>query len=207
MVFLKKITTVLLLVIIGVASIFAQNTQEVINAFQESYELEAEGEYKKAADVMKKVYSNDSYEINIRLGWLEYNAGLFGESSAHYQRALDLKPYSEEAKFGLIYPKAAQGKWTEVINLYNKILKISPNNTTASYRLGLIYYGKKEYQKALKLFEKVVNLYPFDYDALLMYAWTNYMLGKTKEAKILFNKVLMLSPDDVSAKEGLDLIK
>ena len=166
-----------------------------------------QGEYKKAADIIKTVYSNDSYEINLRLGWLEYNAGLFNESAAHYQRALNLKPYSEEAKFGLIYPKAAQGKWTEVINLYNKILKISPNNTTANYRLGLIYYGKKDYQKALKLFEKVVNLYPFNYDGLLMYAWTNFMLGKTKEAKILFNKVLMLSPDDESAKEGLNLIK
>jgi hypothetical protein len=40
-----------------------------------------------------------------------------------------------------------------------------------------------------------------------MFAWTNYMLGKTREAKILFNKVLLISPNDISATEGLGLIK
>lgn len=208
MIFLKKtISIILVLSVIGVLNIFAQDTQKIIDTFSESYTREKYGEYKKAADIMKKVYSDDSYEINMRLGWLEYNAGLFNESAVHYQKALNLKPYSEEAKFGLIYPKAAQGKWTEVINLYDKILKISPNNTTANYRLGLIYYGKKDYPKALKLFKKVVNLYPFDYDGLLMCAWTSQKLGKIKEAKILFNKVLMLSPEDASAKEGLKLMK
>ncbi len=207
MVFLKKTITISLIVMTIATSVFSQSTESIIKAFETSYTQEKKGEFKQAADELKKVYYNKSYSINLRLGWLEYNAGLFEESAAHYQKSLNLKPYSEEAKFGLIYPKAAQGKWTEVINLYNKILKLSPNNTTANYRLGLVYYGKKDYLKALKFFAKVVNLYPFGYDALLMYAWTNYMLGKTKEAKILFNKVLMLSPNNKSASEGLGLIK
>ncbi|MCF6365584.1 MAG: tetratricopeptide repeat protein [Bacteroidales bacterium] len=185
----------------------AQNSTEVINAFKNSYSLEKNGEYKKAVNELKKVYSNDSYEINLRIGWLSYNAGLFDESAAHYQKAVNLKPYSEEAKFGLIYPKAAQGKWSEVINLYNKILEINPKNTIANYRLGLIYFGSKSYSKSAKYFENVLNLYPFDYDALIMLAWTDYYLGKTKEAKILFTKVLMNTPDDKSAKEGLKLIE
>jgi len=208
MVFLdKKALIISVLALFWGLQTFSQNTKNVIQAFETSYTLEKSGDYKKAADVMKKVYSDTSYEINLRLGWLEYNAGLFDESAAHYQKALLLQASSEEAKFGLIYPKAAQGKWTEVINLYKKILEISPNNTTANYRLGLVYYGKKDYSKAQKLFAKVVNLYPFDYDALLMYAWTNYFLGKTREAKILFNKCLMLSPNNESALEGLSLIQ
>ncbi len=207
MVFLKKTLAILFILVTTASGIFSQNTENVIKAFETSYVLEKKGEFKQAADELKKVYFDKSYPINLRLGWLEYNAGLFDESAAHYQKALNLNTYSEEAKFGLIYPKAAQGKWAEVINLYNKILSVSPNNTTANYRLGLVYYGKKDYQKALKLFEKVVNLYPFGYNGLLMYAWTNYMLGKTKKAKILFNKVLMLSPNDESATEGLGLIK
>ncbi|MDF1546240.1 MAG: tetratricopeptide repeat protein [Bacteroidales bacterium] len=185
--------------------IFAQS--DVINAFKQSYTYEKNGEYKKAVEELKKVYDANSYEINLRLGWLNYQAGVFTESVAHYQKALNLMPYSEEAKFGLILPKAATGKWDEVIELYKKILANSPNNTVASYRLGLIYYGKKQYDKALGLFEKVVNLYPFDYDGLIMLAWTNLQMGKSREAKVLFNKALMYSPDDKSATEGLKLIK
>lgn len=200
----KKLLLLILVISLSQMTI-AQNA--VIDAFKKSYTYEKDGEFKKAVEELKKVYDADSYEINLRLGWLNYQAGVFTESVAHYQKALNLMPYSEEAKFGLILPKAAIGKWDEVIELYKKILANSPNNTIANYRLGLIYYGKKEYDKAFKNFEKVVNLYPFDYDGLIMLAWTNLQLGKLREAKVLFNKVLMYSPGDKSATEGLKSIK
>ncbi len=205
--FLKKIRLIVLTIVIVSLSISITAQTAVINAFKKSYELEKKGEYKKAVTELKNVYDAQSYEINLRLGWLNYQAGVFTESVAHYQKAINLMPYSEEAKFGLIYPKAAIGKWDEVIGLYKKILDNNPNQTTANYRLGLIYYGKKDYPKSYKYFKKVVDLYPFDYDGLLMFAWTNFQQGKMREAKVLFNKVLMYSPDDKSALEGLGLIK
>ncbi len=202
-----KKTVLILVSFLFVLSINAQNYAKLQAAFKISYALEKKGDYKKAADVLKNVYSDDSYELNLRLGWLNYNAGLFAESQAQYQKALNLHPYSEEARFGLVLPAAATGKWNLVIKTYNDILKNSAGNTKAIYRLGLIYYGRKEYQKAYSFFEKVVNLYPFGYDGLLMLAWTDFQLGKSREAKILFNKVLMLSPADKSATDGLKLIK
>lgn len=205
--FLKKLRLFTLTIIILIFSVSIGAQTAVINAFKKSYALEKKGEFKKAAAEIKTVYDAQSYEINLRLGWLNYQAGLFAESVAHYQKAVDLMPYSEEAKFGLIYPKAAIGKWNEVVNLYKKILENNSNNTTANYRLGLIYYGQKNYAKAYKHFKKVVNLYPFGYDGLLMLAWTNFQQGKMREAKVLFNKVLMYSPMDKSALEGLSLIK
>ena len=204
--FLKKIALTISFLALALF-LNAQDYTKQQKAFAESYKLEKTGKYANAIKQLKAVYSESSYELNIRLGWLNYNQGNFTESQAHYSRALKLMPYSEEAKFGLILPKAAVGKWTDVINLYNSILKNSPNNTVANYRLALIYYSRKSYSKALGYFKKVVDLYPFDYDGLLMYAWANFQTGKTREAKILFNKVLMLSPNDASAKEGLGLIK
>jgi len=201
-----KLTTILTISFFLTINVFAQNTN-IIDAFKTSYKLEKEGNYKNAADELKKVYSDDSYEINLRIGWLLYNAGLFDQSSAHYQKAINLKPYSEEAKFGLTYPKIAQGKWTEVKNIYDKIIEINPKSTVANYKLGLIFYGKKNYVQAQKYFKIVLSLYPFDHDALLMSAWTYYFMGKTNDAKVLFNKVLMNSPDDTSAAEGIELIK
>ncbi len=184
--------------------LFAQ--ENLIKAFQESYTLENKAEYSKAINTLKDVYREDSYELNLRLGWLSYEAGKFTESISFYNKAISLMPYAEEPKFGLIYPKAALGKWDDIIKLYKEILKISPNNTTANYRLGLIYYERKDYQNAFPYMEKVVNLYPFGYDGLLMFAWTNLQLGKVRKAKVLFQKVLLLSPEDASATDGLKRI-
>lgn len=187
-------------------SVFSQNGK-LSEAFSQSYQYESKADYTKAISSIKSLYDEKSYEINLRLGWLHYEAGLFTEAQAYYQKAIDLMPYSIEAKLGYVYPASALGNWEQVITQYKKILETDPQNSTANYRLGLIYYGKKDYQAAYKHFEKVVNLYPFGYDALIMFAWTNYFLGKTKEAKVLFNKVLLVSPADASATEGLGLIK
>ncbi len=96
---------------------FAQVNQATLEtAFSKSYAAEKNGDFSAAIDELKKVLDESSYEINLRLGWLKYNAGLFDESVIFYSAAQKLKPYSEEARFGLILPKAAQGKWNEVLN-------------------------------------------------------------------------------------------
>lgn len=183
------------------------NQKSLEDAFSKSYAHEKAGDFKAAADDLKKVLDASSYEINLRLGWLNYNAGLFDESIVFYSTAQKLMPYSEEARFGLILPKAALGRWNEVVDLYNKILEVSPQNTVALYRLGLVYYGRKDYSKAFPLFKKVVDLYPFGYDGLLMLGWTSYFLGNYNQAKVLFNKVNLYNPGDASANDGLKLIK
>ncbi|MFH2140864.1 MAG: tetratricopeptide repeat protein [Bacteroidota bacterium] len=203
---LKKQFGIILLILIAQIAV-AQTTTEIQSAFTLSYTYESGGEYGKAIDEIKKVYSEDNYEINIRLGWLNYEAGHFTVSISYYQKAISLKPYSIEAKFGIVYPAAAAGNWDQVILHYNEILKIEPKNSVVNYRLGVIYYERKDYKKSFEYLENVVNLYPFDYDGLIMFAWCNYQLGNTREAKVLFNKVLLLSPNDSSAKEGLGLLK
>ncbi len=186
---------------------FAQNYKEIQDAFAASHLSESKAEYPKAIEVLKKVYDEKSYEINLRLGWLTYMSGLFTESTAYYQKAIKLMPLSIEAKLGYVNPAAALGNWEQVKTQYVEILKIDPKNYTANYRIGLILYGKKNYMAAVKYYETLANLYPFDYDTMIMYAWCDYFLQKTREAKVLFNKVLMNKPNDASALEGLSLIK
>lgn len=185
----------------------AQNDKAVQDAFSSSYSYEYTADYTKAIDVLKKVYTDKSYELNLRLGWLTYMSGAFTESQNYYLKAINLMPLSIEAKLGYVYPAATLGNWEQVISQYKDILKIDAKNSTANYRLGLIYYTREDYQTAYKYFEQVVNLYPFDYNSTLYYAWTNLKLGKSREAKVLFNKVLMMQPNDASALEGLSLIK
>jgi tetratricopeptide (TPR) repeat protein len=200
----------IVLVIVALCATFMVNGQyndQVLKAFESSYISEKENDLSKAVSVLRMNYLEDSYEFNLRLGWLSYLLKQFDESNAYYRKALNLLPYSEEAKFGLILPLAAKGEWNEVIKVYNQILENNPGNSVALYRLGLIYYDRKEWPQAFKCFQKVVDLYPFGYDGILMLAWTNLQQGKTREAKILFNKVILWSPGDKSANEGLKLLK
>ncbi len=202
--FLNRI--ILVMVLCVTTSAFSQSEQDMINAFSSSYELEAKGDYSEAIGVLKGVFVEDSYEVNLRLGWLTYMAGLFSESTPYYQHCIELKPLSVEARLGLINPNAAMGNWTLVENTYHEILEIDPENSTALYRLGSINYGKEDYKTASKYFERLLNHYPFDYDSMLMSAWTYYRMNNMRKAKVLFNKVLLHSPGDESAIEGLGLI-
>ncbi len=187
--------------------LFSQNFAVLQEAFAKSYVLEAGKKYTEAAAVIRKVYREDSYESNIRLGWLLYEAGQYTESAGFYLRAVKQKPYAIEAKFGYVHPLGALGNWDQVIRQYNDILAITPQNNFANYYLGKIYYVRKDYLKSLKYVEKVVNLYPFDYDGLILYAWIHLRMGKMREAQVLFHKALMNRPKDPSALEGLSLIK
>ena len=106
-----------LLAIVGLA-IISMNAltqsaayEEVVKGFQNSYLNEATGNLQAAVQDLKSIYDEDSYEINLRLGWLTYSAGLFTESQSYYNRAVDLKPFAIEPRFGLIYPTAAMGNW------------------------------------------------------------------------------------------------
>jgi tetratricopeptide (TPR) repeat protein len=180
---------------------------DVRSAFKESYRLEAKGRIGSAIDVIKKIYNKNSYEINLRLGYLSNLKGQYSESIYYYSTAISILPLSVEARLGLANPVAAIEDWTTLENNYNDILKIDPNNSQVNYKLGMMFYYRADYNGAFKYIEKTVNLYPFDYYSVLMLAWTNFNLGKAREAEVLFNKVLLISPDDASALEGLGLLR
>jgi tetratricopeptide (TPR) repeat protein len=200
--------TLLLLVFSCMACITnGQDSKTIIMAFGESYAFEADASYKDAIGSLKAVYDPASYHINLRLGWLHYISGDFTGSAAYYQRAIELKPYAIEARFGLTYPASSLGNYAMVKEQYIKILEVDPLNTVANYYFGLMHYETGDFEMAAILFGKVVNLYPYDEASLLMYAWSKFRLGKLREAEVLFNTVLMIDPENESAAEGLDLIK
>lgn len=203
----RKLIFLILFTISGITYTSAQDRTALPKSFSESYTFESKGEYLKAIESIRKVYSADSYEMNIRLGWLYFEAKNYKESLVYYNRAIQLLPLSIEAKLGYAYPAYALGQKDAVIAKYKEILAKDPNNFYGNYRLGALYFENKDYTNARKHFEKLLNFYPFDYDILIMSAWTNYYLNKPREARVLFNKALLNRPGDKSATEGLSLIK
>lgn len=195
------------LILFSHLGLMAQDYSGWQSVFEKSYELEKKHQYKESLDVLKEHYTADSYDFNIRYGWLYYNLGDYPKSKEYYKIAMKLLPYSHEAKLGYVLPLAGMGEWDEVISVYNSMIEMDPNIPLINYRLGAIYYERKDFQKAYDYLEEVINLYPNDYDSNLLFAWTNLQMGKLKEAKVLFNKVLLIKPDSGSAMEGLKLIQ
>ena len=185
-------------------ALMSQN-DPLVQAFSKSYQLEKNKDYSSSISAMKTVYDSTSYEINLRLGWLNYMAGFNQNAVSYYQHAVNRKPYSEEARMGYNYPAYALGQNTQVKEQYLKILELDPNNTQVCYNLGLIYYYENDFKNALPKFNRIIELYPFDYDGLSMAAWTHYKMGHMKEAAALFDRVLLYSPNDKTAKEGLSM--
>ena len=185
----------------------AQSISELQNAFSSSYAQEESKEYNAAIKNLLDYYDASSYEINVRLGWLNYYADDYPNSLKYYKVAMELMPYSIEAKFGYILPLAAQGNWNEVIGVYQEVLKTDPQNSYANYKLGSIFYERADYETAKSHTEKVVNMYPFDYEAVVLLAWINLKMEDYRKAKILFNKSLLILPGNKSAIEGLKLIQ
>jgi len=177
------------------------------SAFAKSYEYEKSSNYSAAINEVKSVYESADYFCNIRLGWLYYLNKNYHESIGYYNKAITLKPYAIEARFGCVKPLSAIESWDKVKEQYLQILKIDTQNTTANYWLGVIYYNRKDYVNANKLFEKVVNMYPLDYDSVIMLAWTKLNLGKPADARVLFNHALTIRPTDSSALNGLKMLK
>jgi len=198
------ILSMLILTTFSISAIAQQNLSET---FQSSYDSESAGNLNTAIESLTAVYMSDSYELNLRLGWLYYQKGEMDQSMVYYRLAVKLKPYAIEPKLGLVYPYSAMAMWDDVIDLYKKILETDPQNSLVNYRLGLIYYNRGQYENADSYIEKTVNLYPFDYDSLLLFAWNKLMMQRTREAKVLFEKVLLANPGDESALNGLSLIQ
>ena len=202
---LRKNTITVLLVLISFSA-FSQSMETLQSVFAKSYEAENAKNYANAISQLKAGYDPGNYVINIRLGWLNYLAKQYTESIGYYEKAIALKPYAIEARWGCVKPLSALEDWERVKKQYVEILTIDPQNTVANYWLGVIIYNRKDYIGAAKLFEKIVSLFPLDYDSVIMLAWSKLYSSKPSEAKVLFHQALIIRPNDSSALSGLKQI-
>lgn len=181
---------------------FAQTPEEIRMAFSKSYESEKSKNYAGAIAELKKIYNANSYEMNLRLGWLYYMNAEHATAQSYYEKCIALKPASIEAMLGYANPTAALEKWDDVLNMYQKILKIDPAHSVTNYRVALIYYYRKDFTKAEQYNKVVLDHYPFDYSSLLLMAGIKIGMGKIVEAKEYYRKVLLYSPSDATATQA-----
>jgi len=203
---LKRLLFIFLLAT-SVSLASAQSNAVLQKAFHNSYTDEAGKNYSAAITDISPYYTEASYEINIRLGWLYYLNKNYSVSEQYYHKAVNLRPGSIEAKFGYVQPLALLQNWDNVLEQYLAIIKLAPQNTQANYWAGVIYYNRKQYPAAIKCFKIVVDLYPFDYDGNHMLGWALLMSGNKTAAKPCFETALVIKPGDESSTDGLNRCK
>src|SRR3954468_5705528 len=98
--FLRMVILMMAVITFGSVRSFAQTQEQLQSAFKASYANEWKGNYAGALSELKKVYKADSYEANLRMGWLNYNLKDYTAAMQYYQKAIDLKKYSVEARLG-----------------------------------------------------------------------------------------------------------
>jgi hypothetical protein len=69
MVFLKKITTAVFVLMLASYVGCAQTDDDMQKAFKASYASEYKGDYNGAISALQSGYKADSYECNVRMGW------------------------------------------------------------------------------------------------------------------------------------------
>lgn len=200
---MRKLFLSLCLSTVTLGAVAQSIDSKTIFAFENSYKAENNKHYDQAIQDLKGVYQEQSYEINLRLGWLYYSKKDYAQSVKYYQAAIKNQPSSIEAMLGLVNPEAAMENWNSVLETYKKILTIDPNNSTANYRIALMYFYRKDFASAQTHLNKVLNLYPFDYSSMLLMAQTKIAAGKLTEGKQWYEKVLLYNPGDTAIKTVL----
>src|ERR1035437_3077226 len=112
---LKK--SISLIIILTAFSAKAQD-KTLMNAFSQSYDYEAIKKYDAAITSLNAVYSASSYEINIRMGWLNYESGKYKESVTYYQKSIALMPAATEPLWAIINPMTKLENWNEIEQTY-----------------------------------------------------------------------------------------
>lgn len=202
-VLIKSILSILF--VVTASSSFSQRTfNEKLTAFSSSYEKEYTYDYDNAILSLEKAYVENSYEMNLRLGWLYYLKTDYTKSISFYKKALAQNPNSIELKLMIVNPLSYLGNWDDIVAIYESILKNDDKNYTVNYRLALIWYNRKKSSQALTYIKKIQPLYPFDYELNLLSGKINIALGNITDAKISLQQAILYNP---TATEPVELIK
>ncbi|MFN0189935.1 MAG: tetratricopeptide repeat protein [Bacteroidia bacterium] len=196
---MKKIMMILIL---QTAVLIGQAQTDSVAVFSKSYTAEGNKDYAKAIELLNGIYNQNSYPVNLRMGWLWYLKGDYAKSQVYYKTAIAIEPKSIEARLGYAFPTSVLENWAEVINIYNEILSIDPENSFVNYKQAYIsYYIMKDYKKALTFVNKVTRLFPFDFDANYLTAQIQLSMGNIKEAKSAIQYALQYNPQSKEAQK------
>jgi tetratricopeptide (TPR) repeat protein/TolB-like protein len=96
--------------------------------------------------------------VHMSLGKIYYGEkGLYYESVNAYKKAIELDPYTVEARMGLGEVFEEKGLYKEAIEEYRRVVELDAKHTGAMYNLALVY-EKVDPREAITQWEKYIAL-------------------------------------------------
>jgi tetratricopeptide (TPR) repeat protein len=170
--------------------------------------------YKDAGDTARAILNfreafdkdPESYHACIMLAQLHF--GLKDKLAVtYYNNALNLKPKSVEAYYGLAMFYQETGELNRALENYATILSIDANYKNAHYNIGYIHFQYlKNYNEALKHFDNAVKCDASYYQAVYMRGLCYETLGDIQRAKGEYTRALQINPGYQMALDGINRV-
>ncbi len=192
---MRWISCLALLACANAAPAAAQNQ----NVFSNSYTLEYELKYDRAAEVIKGLAESGHEFARLRLGWLAYLAGRYNEALDHYNLVLRSNPNSLDGRLGLTLPLMAQKRWQDASDQIRLILNNSPWDYTAHARLLICQEALKQWSALEQHAREISAVWASDANALVYLARARAAQNNIAGAKQAYGQVLERIPQHVEA--------
>jgi YaiO family outer membrane protein len=124
------------------------------------------GDWKNAQRAVDKLLANDPQNTDVLLlgarlkFWMKDNRG----AEEGYGRVLRLRPADAEALMGMADVAAFEGRWDDVLSIYQKIIQLHPEAAEAYFRLGRFFQRRGDHRKARENFQIAASLDPANAD-------------------------------------------
>jgi tetratricopeptide (TPR) repeat protein len=142
----------------------AEHDTKVREALQQSASLETSKDYDKAISALLPASAENpnDYTLNVRLGWLFYQAKKYDDSERSYQAAIQTAPKSVEAKLGYCLVLIADAKYQMAEPVARQIVELDPSNYYGNIRLAVALRLEGKTTEAKEVVERNLAKYPTD---------------------------------------------
>ena len=191
-------------------SAFAElDYKTIAAAYKNSYQYEKTENHVDAVKAITVVYNHypKAYTVNLRLGHLYLQQGLFANADRHYQKAQTALPYAISPKIGKMSVAIAQGRYGNTEEIGFSVLKVDTYNYYANIKLAYALTANKKYDNAQAVVVKMLAIYPEDILFLSQYAAIVAAQNQHDKASEIYSNILILDPENIDANYYFSLAK
>ncbi len=106
-----------------------------------------------------------------------------------------------EAIYNQAFQLRCDGRYSEALPLFQRILQLDPSHIGARHQIGLIEGFTGDFDASLATLQTLSQQYPSNLDVLYDFAMTQMMLGMFDEACSNIRKILSINPSHQKALE------
>lgn len=194
-----------LFVVIGMAGAVYSAEDRKASPLEESYRLQAAGDYAGAASAMREAVESTSrsYFPRLRLAYLQLMSADYAAAAESYRLAALMEPNAVEPLLGQQQCLMALERWDQAEAVGKDLWGKDPKNYLGLSRLAWTQRCRGDFKTAVETYRRVLALYPGDVDMRLGLGFSLLGAGKKTDASATFREVLAMVPGHKDAVAGL----